>query len=303
MHRTKGRHDKERIFAWHVLPINQEVMGHENEHLEFLQKDKSAKVIIYCIRPLTQFLIVVHGTASHIGQTLRLDTYRLLTSANPNTHLITLDYRGWGYSTGAPTEDGVITDGSTVLDWVINTAHVNPSRILLVSQSLGTAIAMGVATRYHEVHPSQPLAGIVAIAAFTSLQNLVGAYRMAGIIPLLGPLNIFPKLADFFIHKCLRAEFNSAERLGRLVLMTVGTNFSVTLVHAKNDWEISYLHSRKLFDIACAGDQRIMKTVATDKITREIQGGRIRHIETSWGGHNDIQKSDAAIKAVLSAWR
>jgi abhydrolase domain-containing protein 12 len=251
----------------------------------------------------SQLLTLVHGTASHVAQTLRLDTYRLLTAANPNTHLIAMDYRGWGYSSGTPTEEGVIIDGLATIDWVINIARVDPSRILLVSQSLGTAIAMGVATRYHEAHPHHPLAGIVAIAAFTSLRNLVGKYRMAGVLPLLGPLNVFPKVADFFIRRFLRAEFNSAERLKRLAHITMGTKFSITLVHATNDWEISYLHSRELFEAACAGDHCKQETVYTDKIVKEIDNGRIRHIETSWGGHNDIQKSDAVLKAVLSAWR
>ena len=41
--------DNERIFVWHVLPIDKETGGKENEHLETLQKDQSAKVIIYCI--------------------------------------------------------------------------------------------------------------------------------------------------------------------------------------------------------------------------------------------------------------
>ena len=162
---------------------------------------------------------------------------------------------------------------------------------------------MGVATRYHESHPHHPLAGIVTIAAFTSLRKLVGKYRMAGVLPLLGPLNMFPKVANFFIHRFLRAEFNTEERLGRLARMTIGTQFSITLLHSTNDWEISYLHSRELFEVACAGDQGIQETVYTDKIMREIEDGRIRHIETSWGGHNDIQKSDAVLTAVLSSWR
>jgi hypothetical protein len=194
-----------------------------------------------------------------------------------------MDYRGWGYSSGVPTEDGVIMDGMTVLDWVINTAHVDPSRVLFVSQSLGTGISM--------------------IASFTSLRRLVGAYRMAGVIPLLGPLRIFPKARDYFVDKFLRADFNSAERILRLARATKGTRFSISLVHATNDWEISYLQSRELFDIACDGDSLVSETVYTDKITKSIQQGRIRHIETSWGGHNDIQKSDTVVKAVLSAWR
>ena len=161
---------------------------------------------------------------------------------------------------------------------------------------------MGVATRYHETHPHHPLAGIVTIAAFTSLRKLVGKYRMAGVLPLLGPLNLFPTVADFFIHRFLRAQFDTAEKLARLARMTIGTRFSITLVHATNDWEISHLHSRELFEVACADDQEIRQTVYTDKIVKEVENGRIRHIETSWGGHNDIQKCDAVLKAVLSAW-
>jgi abhydrolase domain-containing protein 12 len=234
---------------------------------------------------------------------MRLDTYRLLTASNPNTHLIAVDYRGWGYSSGTPSEAGVITDGLTVLDWAMTTANVDPSQILIVAQSLGTGIAMGVVSQYHIEHSDRPLAGLVMIASFTNLRNLVGAYRMGGFIPLLGPLKIIPKARDYFVDKCLRASFDSAERMKGLVRMTRGTRFSITLVHALNDWEISYLHSRELFDIACDGDSMVNETINTDKVTKDVDNGRIRHIETIWGGHNKVQKGDAVIKAVISAWR
>lgn len=234
---------------------------------------------------------------------MRLDTYRLLTAANPNTHLLAIDYRGWGYSSGVPSEDGVITDGLTALDWVISTAQVDPSKVLLVAQSLGTGVAMGVATEYHAAHPHKPLAGILNIAAFTSLRSLVGAYRMGGIFPLLGPLQALPNVSDFFVRKFLRAQFDSAERMRRLVQMTKGSRFSITLVHATNDWEISHVHSRELFEIACNGNTDITEMKTSYGVIKEIDGGRIRHIETSWGGHNDVQKSDAVVKAVITAWR
>ena len=234
---------------------------------------------------------------------MRLDTYRLLTAANPNTHLVAIDYRGWGYSSGIPSEGSVIIDGLTALDWLLNTAHVDPSRILLVSQSLGTGIAMGVATHYAERNRDKPLAGIVNIASFTSLHNLVGAYRMGGFLPLLGPLALVPQVRDYFIQRFLRAKFDSGERMLRLVRLTRGTPFSITLVHATNDWEISYHHSRELFQIACDGDKTVREVHFTDRVVKSVEGGRIRHVETGWGGHNSVQKSDAVVKAVISAWR
>ena len=126
---------------------------------------------------------------------------------------------------------------------------------------------------------------------------------MGGFLPLLGPLNLFPEVLDFFLHRFLRAEFDSADRMARLARATKNTKFSITLVHAINDWEISYRHSRELFDIACDGNHDVVETMTTDKVIREIENGKIRYIETSWGGHNDIQKGDAVVKAVLSAWR
>jgi len=226
----------------------------------------------------------------------------MLSASNPNTHLLAIDYRGWGYSSGTPNEDGLILDGLTALNLVIDTAKIDPSRILLVAQSLGTGIAMGVATEYHDQNPGKPLAGIVNIASFTSLRRLVLGYWMGGFLPLLGPFNLFPKAGDYFVHKYLRASFDSAERMGRLVGTTKQSNFSITLVHATNDLQISYSHSRELFDIARDGDTGITKTVDTNKVTREVDGGRIRHIETLWGGRNDVQMSDAVVNAVISAW-
>jgi hypothetical protein len=128
---------------------------------------------------------------------------------------------------------------------------------------------------------------------------------MAGLIPLLWPVRLIPGGVDFVTKKFLKAEFNSCERMRRLVETTggSGSKFSVTLVHARNDKEISYLHSKELFEVACAGDMRIVERVGSDKVVRQIEGGRIKYIETWWGGHNDVQKSDAVLKAVLDAWR
>ena len=126
---------------------------------------------------------------------------------------------------------------------------------------------------------------------------------MAGYLPLLWPLALIPGACDFFTKLFLRAEFNSVDKMSQLVSATRGSKFSVTLVHATNDREISYLHSRELFDVASCEDRTIEETVLTDKTVRQIEDGRIKYVETSWGGHNDIQTSDAVLKAVLAAWR
>ena len=48
--RSNGRPDKERIFAWHVLPLDKQATeSKEGEHLDILRNDKTARVIVYCM--------------------------------------------------------------------------------------------------------------------------------------------------------------------------------------------------------------------------------------------------------------
>ncbi|KAK5004087.1 hypothetical protein LTR28_009360, partial [Elasticomyces elasticus] len=86
-------------------------------------------------------------------------TYRSLTGI-PNTHVLTIDYRGFGLSTGSPTEAGLITDGVALVNWVIDVAGIPPDRIVILGQSLGTAVASAVALRFadpaSDLFPIQP---------------------------------------------------------------------------------------------------------------------------------------------------
>jgi len=43
-----GSDGGERIFAWHILPIDRETTLHGRQHLEMLKTDHTARVIIYC---------------------------------------------------------------------------------------------------------------------------------------------------------------------------------------------------------------------------------------------------------------
>ena len=184
----------------------------------------------------------------------------------------------------------------------MHTANVDPSRVLLVAQSLGTAVGMGVAATYAEKHPDAPLAGIVTIAAFTSLRKLLGSYRLGGVIPLLAPVAVVPGLLDWLLRGCLHAEFNSEERLLRVRELTRGTGFTVTLVHAVNDWEISVGQSRRLYEVAVAGED-VVEVGLSDCRVRRNERGDVRLVEAVWGGHNEVQKSDVVVRAVMDAWR
>lgn len=168
-----------------------------------------------------------------MAQGWRTDTYRAL-AAQPNTHVLTVDYRGFGYSTGSPTEAGLIADGTALVNWIMHVAKVPPEQIVILGQSLGTAVASAVALNFAD--PSSALiprvlqdatyspelsrdisvpttfAGVILVAPFSSLPSLMLTYRIGGLLPILAPLRPFPWLADALTSR-MTDTWPSADRL------------------------------------------------------------------------------------------
>ena len=185
-----------------------------------------------------------------MAQGWRTDTYRAIYSGAPDKiHVLTVDYRGFGYSSGAPTEQGIITDGIAVVDWAINVARIPPERIVIFGQSLGTAVTTAVAE--HFVLQSQiEFAGIVLVAGFSDIPTLMTTYTIGGIIPVLSPLRPYPSLQRFFANHIQDTWF-SAKRLNNLVRRS--KTLDLRLIHARNDFNIPWSHSTKLFYAAANG--------------------------------------------------
>lgn len=198
----------------------------------------------------------------------------------PNTHVFTIDYRGFGHSTGTPTEDGLIADGLGLVNWVMKTTGIPPERIVILGQSLGTAVSSAVALHYADPQSSlipssvqsastglsrpQPttFAGVILVAPFSSLPSLLLSYRIGGFLPILLPLRPFPTLAGMLTGQVLDT-WRSADRLqayyhalsgsAALKSATTGQNMgSLQLVHSTNDMDIPYHQTemicRRIFD-------------------------------------------------------
>lgn len=72
-----------------------------------------------------------------------------------------LDYRGYGGSTGHPTEAGLIADALAAYDWLLDKG-VRPGEIGVVGESLGSGPAVALAT-------SRPVAAVALEAPFSSM--------------------------------------------------------------------------------------------------------------------------------------
>jgi len=77
--------------------------------------------------------------------------------------VLVLQYRGFGHSTGSPTEEGLIIDGTTAFDWL--RGRVGDRPIVVLGRSLGGAVAAQVALR-------RDVAGLVLESAFTSVADM-----------------------------------------------------------------------------------------------------------------------------------
>lgn len=194
-------------------------------------------------------------------------------------HLIAFDYRGFGLSTGTPTEEGLITDAETILNMLTSPPLSIPrSRIAITGQSLGTAVAAGLAERLifnpeRDAHgvskPYEPFAGIFLFAPFRNLPNLLDSYQFAGILPpILSPLLAYPRLQKYVTDRIVDS-WNTADRLARLAGVASSSNsnstvddahwddkdFDLTIFHARNDMDIPWREGRRTYDVAVGGEK------------------------------------------------
>lgn len=87
-------------------------------------------------RPTVLFF---HGNAATRAFSTRILYYQAFTS-RLGANVLAIDYRGFGDSTGEPSEPGLITDGRAAWDWLIEQG-AKEGDIAIVGHSLGTGVA------------------------------------------------------------------------------------------------------------------------------------------------------------------
>ncbi|KAI9846281.1 MAG: hypothetical protein M1838_001340 [Thelocarpon superellum] len=244
--------DGERLYAYHILPPG--VCAHNEASLIDepigLAPDVSRTEAFRLLQtdPNSRLVISFHGNAGHLGQGWRTDTWRALAAAGPDTiHVLTIDYRGYGHSTGRPSEAGLIQDGIAAVTWAMDVARIPSSRIVLVGQSLGTAVTAAVAEHFATATIPVEFAAEILIAPFTDLPGLLLTYSIKGVLPLLSPLRTYPFLQKWVLSRILDT-WKTKQRIERLV--RASSSLHLHLIHAINDVEIPWRHSDTLYRLA-----------------------------------------------------
>ena len=109
-------------------------------------------------------ILFLHGKGGNIGH--RPNRYRSYTAKGFG--VLFLEWRGFGMSTGSPSEQGLVTDAVAAYDWLLSRG-LKPGAIAVVGESLGTGIAAILATR-------RPVKVLALEAAYSSMADLA-AYR------------------------------------------------------------------------------------------------------------------------------
>jgi uncharacterized protein len=126
--------------------------------------------------------LFLHGNAGNI--TYRAPRIREIVAAGSS--VLMLDYRGYGKSSGRPSEQGLYRDIEAGFGYLLGKGY-RAEQIILHGESLGTAVAIDLASR-------RPCAGLILEAPFTSASDVAGT-----VVPFVGPLlvrsyNSLPKI-------------------------------------------------------------------------------------------------------------
>ena len=176
--------DGERIIAWHVPPKN------------------SKPIVIY-----------FHGNGGSLR--IRAERYRAITA--DGTGLLAVSYRSYGGSSGAPTENGLLADGEAA--YAFARARYAPERIVLWGESLGSGIAIALATKRN-------VARLVLESPFTSAAD-IGA-SVYWFLP---------------VRLLMKDQFRSDRRIGQV-------RAPVLILHGTDDAVVPLAFGERLFALA-----------------------------------------------------
>lgn len=124
-------------------------------------------------RPSSRLIIYFHGNAGNIHE--RLPELQNLSKAGAN--VLGVGYRGYGKSTGKPSEAGIYRDGRAAVKYAMENLGYAKDKIFLCGRSLGSVVAL-------ETDRNNNFAGVILVTPLTSGADVLRAHGYT-IAPLL----------------------------------------------------------------------------------------------------------------------
>ncbi|KAM3595467.1 uncharacterized protein V6R79_023910 [Siganus canaliculatus] len=211
------------VGVWHTLPASQwkEAAGKSLEWYRETLGDSSA-VIIY-----------LHGNTGTRAIDHRVQLLKILSAAG--YHVLTLDYRGFGDSTGEPSEAGLTTDALYLHQWAKRQSRGGP--VYLWGHSLGTGVATNTAVKLQE--QGSVVDAVVLEAPFTKIGDVIIRFQLLKLHMLL------PGFERFILDVLER---NNIELANNKNLETLKS--PLLILHAEDDYLVHHDMGLKLYQIA-----------------------------------------------------
>jgi fermentation-respiration switch protein FrsA (DUF1100 family) len=205
-----GTADGERVIAWHVPPRG------------------DAPVFLYFF-----------GNGGSLRY--RVDRYRALVA--DGSGLVALSYRGYGGSSGRPTENGLLMDAAAAYDFA-STRHPG-AKLVLWGESLGSGVAVATAAE-------KPVAALVLEAPFLSAVD-IGA-------------SAYPYVP---VRRFMKDQFRSDLRIGKV-------SAPVLLLHGDRDTVVPIESGERLYALITAPKRfvRIAGGGHNDLGARGVEGAK-----------------------------
>ena len=162
-------------------------------------------------------VLIFHGNAGNI-------THRdfLLQGFNTLGHsALLIDYHGYGKSEGTPSEKNLYRAGRAALEWLTKEKNRTPDDIVLFGKSLGSGVAIELATQH-------PCKGLILESAFTSIVAVARSHF---------PYNCFP------VSLMLMDRFDNSTKISAI-------HSPVFIRHGTEDTIIDKREGEKLFERA-----------------------------------------------------
>lgn len=160
-------------------------------------------------------ILFFHGNGSRVD----LDWWRYRRVLDRGFGILALSYRGYGHSTGKPSEKGMRRDADAAWAWLESEANLQPGEIVIHGHSLGSGVATQLAAR-------QTPKALVLESPFYSLASV--AQKHAPFLP---------------VHLLIRHKFNSHDFISEV-------DAPILMVHGTEDRVVPMDQSERLFESA-----------------------------------------------------
>lgn len=196
-------------------------------HGWWIAHPRASGTVLYC-----------HGSSGSI--THRVGIFRQLGRLRMN--VFAFDYRGYGRSSGVPSERGLYADARAAHDHLTGALGRAGAEVVLFGHSLGGAVAV-------ELARDRPAAGLVVQSSFTDLKQMARTR--------------YPQLP---LHWITRNEFRSVEKVAELTLPKL-------FVHGTADRTVPLEVGSQLFE-AAAEPKELYLVKGADHNDVHLRGGR-----------------------------